>query len=265
MLTYPAISPVLLHIGPLAVHWYGIMYLIGFAGGWALLTYRAKQPNSGFTPEQVSDLLFYAALGVILGGRIGYMLFYAWSDVVARPLSVFEIWKGGMSFHGGLIGVIVVVWIFARKIGKSLAEVTDFLAPAIPIGLGAGRIGNFINSELWGRPTDVPWAMIFPNGGMVPRHPSQLYEFFLEGVVLFLILWIYSMKPRPRYAVSGVFLAFYGIFRFIAEFFREPDPQRGYLAFGWLTEGQLLSFPMIIMGIGLVIWAYRRKTQCVSI
>lgn len=265
MLTYPEIDPVAFHVGPLSVHWYGLMYLIGFIGGWGLLTWRVNHSNRGFTAEQVSDILFYAALGIILGGRVGYMLFYAWPDLYAHPLSLFQIWKGGMSFHGGLLGVIIAMWFYAHKIGKSLPEVTDLLAPVIPIGLGAGRIGNFINSELWGRVSDVPWAMVFPNGGALPRHPSQLYEFFLEGVALFLVLWTFSLKPRPRWAVSGLFLICYGLFRFAVEFFREPDLQKGYLAWGWLTEGQLLSLPMVFAGIALFVWAYWSKKLCNNI
>lgn len=265
MLLYPEINPVAIQLGPLAVHWYGLMYLIGFLGGWALLLYRIKHSPREFTQEQASDILFYTALGIIIGGRVGYMLFYAWPDLYQNPLHLFQIWKGGMSFHGGFIGVLIALTIYARKIGKSLVDVTDLIAPMVPIGLGAGRIGNFINSELWGRVTDVPWGMVFPNGGPLPRHPSQIYEFFLEGVIMFLILWIFSIKPRPRWAVSGLFLVCYGTFRFIVEFFREPDSQVGYLAFGWLTEGQILSFPMLILGLGMLMWAYRRVNQCSSI
>lgn len=261
MISYPNINPVAFQIGPLAVHWYGLMYLVGFVGGWGLLTLRIKRSTfpRGFTADQLSDILFYCALGIILGGRIGYMLFYAWSEFVANPLLIFQIWQGGMSFHGGLLGVIIAVGLYARKMGKSLVDVTDFIAPVVPIGLGAGRIGNFINGELWGRVTDVPWAMVFPQAGDLPRHPSQLYEFLLEGVALFIILWIYSEKPRPRWAVSGLFLLFYGTFRFVIELFREPDVQIGYIAFGWLTKGQLLSLPMIILGISMLAWSYRRK------
>jgi phosphatidylglycerol---prolipoprotein diacylglyceryl transferase len=260
-MTYPQINPIAFQIGPLAVHWYGLMYLAGFLGAWALLTIRLKRPafQQTFTTDQLSDLLFYCALGVILGGRIGYMLFYAWSDFIADPLSLFEIWHGGMSFHGGLIGVIIAIAIYARTIDRSFIDVTDFIAPVVPIGLGAGRLGNFINGELWGRISDVPWAMVFPEAGPLPRHPSQLYEFLLEGVVLFIILWTFSTKPRPRGAVSGLFLFCYGLFRFVIEFFREPDVQIGYIAWGWLTKGQLLSFPMILLGILMLAWAYRRK------
>lgn len=259
MLTYPTIDPVAFHLGPLPVHWYGLMYLVGFMAGWALLTLRLKTSPRGFTAEQVSDLLFFAALGIILGGRLGYMLFYNFDEMIHHPLSIFAIWQGGMSFHGGLLGVLIAMWVFARKIGRPLGDLTDFIAPVVPIGLGAGRIGNFINGELWGRVTDVPWAMVFPSGGDLPRHPSQLYEFFLEGIVLFIVLWLFSSKERPRWAVSGLFLVLYGIFRFSVEFFREPDIQIGYVAFGWMTKGQLLSIPMIVCGGIMLLWAYRRK------
>ena len=187
------------------------------------------------------------------------MLFYDWPALFSDPLLLFQTWKGGMSFHGGLIGVILGVWFYAYKHNQSLINITDFIAPAVPIGLAAGRVGNFINAELWGRTTTAPWGMIFPNGGPDPRHPSQLYELALEGVLLFLILWIFSRNPKPRGAVSGLFLLGYGLFRFSVEFFREPDLQIGYLAFGWLTEGQLLSVPMIILGIGLLAWSYRKS------
>ncbi len=259
MLTYPNFDPVAFHLGPLPVHWYGLMYLIGFLGGWGLLTLRLRTSPRGFNAEQLSDLLFYAALGIIVGGRLGYMLFYNFDNMIYHPWRIFVIWEGGMSFHGGLIGVIIAMWLFARKIDKPLGEVFDFIAPVVPIGLGAGRIGNFINGELWGRVTDVPWAMIFPGGGDMPRHPSQLYEFFLEGVVMFTVLWIFSSKERPRWAVAGLFSMLYGVFRFSVEFFREPDPQIGYVAFGWMTKGQLLSIPMIILGGILLLWAYRHK------
>lgn len=251
MLTYPNINPIAFHIGPLPVHWYGIMYLIGFACAWLLGVYRARREGSGWTTEQVGDLIFYAALGVIIGGRLGYILFYDFPSFIANPLTVFRIWDGGMSFHGGLLGVITALWIFGRRTSKSLFEITDFIAPMVPIGLGAGRIGNFINGELWGRVTTMPWGMVFPNAGPLPRHPSQLYEFIFEGVVLFAILWWFSMKPRPRMAVSGLFLLLYGIFRFVLEFFRQPDPQLGFIAFGWLTMGQLLSIPMILGGAAI--------------
>lgn len=255
----PNIDPVAVHIGPLKVHWYGLMYLLGFVAGWALGVYRAKQPGSGWQRAEIADLLFYIALGVILGGRLGYILFYNLGYYFQHPLEIFYIWTGGMSFHGGLIGVIVALWLYARRTHRHWLVVTDFVAPLTPIGLGVGRIGNFINHELWGRVTDVPWGMVFRGAGPLPRHPTQLYEFFLEGVVLFVILWIYSARPRPMGAVSGLFLVCYGLFRFIVEFVRVPDPQLDYLALGWVTMGQVLSIPMIIAGITLMAWAYRRK------
>lgn len=259
MLTYPTFNPVALQLGPLAIHWYGLMYLAGFILGWTLLVLRVKRSPRGFKPDDISDILFYAALGIILGGRLGYMFFYQWDDAIHHPLQILEIWQGGMSFHGGLIGVIIAMWLYAKKTGKSLIDVTDFIAPVVPIGLGLGRIGNFINGELWGRVTDVPWGMIFPTGGNLPRHPSQLYEFFLEGVVLFLVLWFFSAKERPRWAVSGLFLLLYGFFRFTVEFFREPDVQIGFVAYGWMSKGQLLSIPMILAGVVMLFYAYVRK------
>lgn len=258
MLHYPHINPIAFNLGPLAVHWYGIMYLLGFSCAWLLAIYRAKQPNSGWTKDQVADFIFYAALGVILGGRIGYVLFYNFSLFIQYPLSVFKIWQGGMSFHGGLIGVILASWFFAWRNKKSWCDVVDFAAPLVPIGLGAGRIGNFINGELWGRVTTVPWGIVFPQAGRTPRHPSQIYEFLLEGVLLFIILWWFSAKPRPRFAVGALFLLCYGSFRFFVEFFRQPDPQLGFVAFGWMTQGQLLSIPMIVVGAIALFWVYYR-------
>ncbi len=265
MLTYPHIDPVAFHLGPLPVHWYGLMYLVGFFGAWGALSWRLRTSPRGFTSEQLSDLLFYSALGIIIGGRVGYMFFYAWPDLRANPLLLFQVWKGGMSFHGGLLGVIIALTWYAHKIGRSVVDLTDFVAPAVPIGLAAGRIGNFINGELWGRVTDAPWGIVFPNAGALPRHPSQLYEFLLEGVLLFIILWTFSSKERPRWAVSGLFLVGYGLFRFVIEFFREPDFQIGYLAFGWLTEGQLLSLPMMILGVLMMVKAYWSPRQCNNI
>ncbi len=257
MLHYPNINPIAFSIGPLKVHWYGIMYLVGFAGAWLLGCYRAKKPGSGWTTDQVTDLIFYAALGVILGGRIGYILVYDLPGFLHNPLVMFTVWDGGMSFHGGLLGVFLSMYLYGRKIKKSVFEITDYIAPLVPIGLGAGRIGNFINGELWGKVTNVPWGMIFPHAGPLPRHPSQLYEFCLEGIVMFTVLWIFSRKPRPRLAVSGLFLLLYGCFRFFIEFFRQPDPQMGYYAFNWLTMGQILSLPMVIMGVFSLWYAYR--------
>lgn len=261
MFIYPHIDPIAFHIGPLAVHWYGLMYAIGFLGGWGLALLRTRKPNSGWTKDEVSDLIFYVALGVIIGGRTGYMLFYDLPNFISQPWIIFETWKGGMAFHGGLLGVLVAVWLYKRKTKKPYMAIMDFIAPLVPIGLGAGRIGNFINGELWGRVTNVPWGMIYPNAGPLPRHPSELYEFLLEGIVLFTILWIYSAKPRPRMAVSGLFALCYGIFRIIGECFREPDPQLGFIAFGWLTMGQLLSVPLVIVGITLLIMAYRKNNH----
>ncbi len=258
MLLYPDIDPVALHIGPLAVHWYGLMYLVGFGAGWWLGRVRAKCPGSGWKPEQIDDLLFYVALGIVLGGRLGYILFYGFSDYLADPLNVLKVWKGGMSFHGGLLGVLVAMGLYGRLHGRTFFQVTDFIAPLVPPGLLAGRIGNFINGELWGKVTDVPWAMVYPPKGPEPLHPTQLYEALLEGAALFVILWIYSRKPRPTMAVSGMFLLWYGVFRFGVEFFRVPDAHLGYLAFGWVTMGQVLTLPMILLGIAFVWWAYRR-------
>lgn len=259
MLHYPNINPVAFKLGPLQVHWYGLMYLIGFAGGWLLACWRAKnQPWRGWNCDQVSDLLFYVALGVILGGRIGYMLFYEFSVFWQHPTTLFRIWDGGMSFHGGFLGVAVALAWFSYRSGKSFFAVADFMVPVVPIGLAAGRIGNFINGELWGRVSSVPWAMQFPGAGPLPRHPSQLYEFFFEGVVLFIVLWLYSAKKRPAPSVSALFLFLYGCFRFMLEFLRQPDPQLGFVALGWLTRGQELSIPMVLAGLLIFIWAHKR-------
>lgn len=258
MLTYPEISPVAFHLFSWPVHWYGLMYLVGFLAGWGVLALREHYSPHGFTKEQISDVVFYTALGAIIGGRLGYMFFYDWPLLLENPWLVFQTWKGGMSFHGGLLGVLVAMIIFAKKHKKRFLELTDFIAPVVPIGLGAGRIGNFINSELWGRVTDSSFGMIFPNGGPMPRHPSQLYEFSMEGVLMFVILFAYAWKPKPMGAVSGLFALLYGIFRCTAEFFREPDIQIGYL-FGGMTEGQLLSLPLIVVGILLLVYAYKKR------
>jgi phosphatidylglycerol:prolipoprotein diacylglycerol transferase len=257
----PNIDPVAIHLGPVKVHWYGIMYVLGFLALWWFGSRRAKRPGSGWTAEQVGDLVFYGALGVILGGRLGYMLFYNLPHYLAFPLDVLKVWQGGMSFHGGLVGVLLAMWYFGRKNGKTFFTVTDFIAPWVPIGLGLGRLGNFINHELWGKVTDAPWGMVFRDGGPLPRHPSQLYQAALEGLALFLILWWFTRKPRPTASVSGLFLIGYGVFRFLVEFVREPDAQLGYLAFGWVTMGQVLSLPMIVFGIGLMVWSGKRKAE----
>lgn len=261
MITYPNINPIAFHIGSWPIYWYGLMYLVGFFGGWFLLSLRLRHKPGAFTQDQLSDIVFYTAVGAILGGRLGYVLFYDWQVLLSDPLFVLQTWKGGMSFHGGLLGVLVAMVVMARKFKKPFLVITDFIAPAVPIGLGAGRIGNFINSELWGQVTTAPWGMIFPNGGPEPRHPSQLYEFALEGVMLFIILWIFSSKPRPVGAVSGLFALSYGIFRCTVEFFRVPDVQIGYVAFGWLTEGQLLSIPLMLVGIILLVVAYKKGSR----
>ena len=259
MLPYPNIDPVALDLGFLQIHWYGLMYLVGIGGAWFLASRRLNAFDPTWSKEKLSDLVFWVAMGVILGGRLGYVLFYDLPAYIANPLLILEVWKGGMSFHGGLIGVMLATLWFARRNGKSFFELMDFIAPLVPIGLGAGRIGNFINAELWGKVTDVPWAMVFPTGGPEPRHPSQLYQFALEGVALFTILWFYSRKPRPTMAVSGLFAVCYGIFRFIVEFVRVPDAQLGYLAWGWLTMGQVLCVPMVLAGLGLMVYAYKRQ------
>ncbi|MGR9071531.1 MAG: prolipoprotein diacylglyceryl transferase [Gammaproteobacteria bacterium] len=259
MLTYPDIDPVAISLGPLKIHWYGLMYLVGFAGVWVLGRLRARKHYSPITPEAIDDLVFYGAIGAMLGGRVGYILFYNFDYFLQDPVVLFKIWQGGMSFHGGMLGVFAGMWLLAKKIRCSTLQLIDFLAPLSPIGLGAGRIGNFINGELWGKTTNVPWAMVFPNAGPLPRHPSQLYEAFLEGVVLFVILWWYTAKERPYRAATGLVLFLYGCFRFFVEFFRLPDAHIGYLAFNWLTMGQILSLPMIVIGAFLFFLAYRNK------
>lgn len=258
MLTYPQINPIAFHVGPLSVHWYGLMYLAGLFSAWVFLQMRLRRRSSLFSATQLTDILFYAMFGLLIGGRLGYMFFYDFDEVLHAPWQIFLIWQGGMAFHGGLIGAIVALWIYAKRKGFSLFDVTDFIAPAVPLGLAFGRIGNFINGELWGRVTTVPWAMVFPHAGVEPRHPSQLYEFFLEGVVLFIVLSLFSRKTHPTGAVSGLFLLLYGAMRFSVEFFRQPDAQIGFVAFGWMSKGQLLSLPMMAIGLTILICAYRR-------
>lgn len=272
------IDPIAFHLGPLAVHWYGIMYLLGFAAAWWLGTRRIRAGRlPGVDADAFSDLLFYSMLGVVLGGRIGYMLFYVPGVLVSDPLQLFRVWEGGMSFHGGLIGVLVACLWWSRRHRTHFWDVMDFAAPLVPLGLGFGRIGNFIGAELWGKTTDGSWGVVFPSGlpaelARLPpetleamhasgaldawaRHPSQLYQAALEGLVLFLVLWTVSMRPRGRYLVSGLFALLYGVFRFAVEFVRMPD-NGVYLAWGWFTKGQLLSIPLVLLGVFLV-WRSR--------
>ena len=266
MIIHPNIDPVALSLGPLHIRWYGLMYLLSFLVAWLLAhvrirrnAQRASAPGYGWKSAQFDDLVTWVFLGVIVGGRVGYVLFYDLMLFLADPLEIFRIWHGGMSFHGGLLGVLAAFWYFARKSGRSFLDVSDFIAPLIPIGLFFGRLGNFINAELWGKTSTLPWAVLFPGGGKLPRHPSQLYEALLEGLVLFAILYLVSQKKRQRGLVSGLFALFYGLFRFAVEFVREPDAHLGYLAFGWLTMGQVLCVPLIITGIWLL--AFARKAS----
>jgi phosphatidylglycerol:prolipoprotein diacylglycerol transferase len=278
ILQYPGFDPIALQLGPVAIRWYGLMYLTGFAAAWYLLRRRASQPGAVVPVGKVDDLLFYCAVGVIVGGRLGYMLFYNFGQVIDNPLSLLKIWQGGMSFHGGFLGVAVATWLFARRhLNCTWWQLNDFVAPMACLGLGAGRIGNFINGELWGRPGDVPWAfqvdctvshfadlcfrqLQLPPGTLLtpPLHPSPLYEAALEGFLLFALLWIFSSRPRPTGSVTGVFLLGYGVSRFAVEMVRLPDSHIDYLAFGWVTMGHVLSFPMIVGGILLLLLAYRR-------
>ncbi|HLO63229.1 MAG TPA: prolipoprotein diacylglyceryl transferase [Azonexus sp.] len=261
MLLHPQFDPVAFSVGPLSVRWYGLMYLVAFVQFILLGRYRIKQRPGFLTVEQLDDLLFYGMLGVILGGRLGQVLFYEPGYYLSNPLEIVAVWKGGMSFHGGFLGVLIAMGLWTRKHSLNWFDVMDFVAPLVPLGLAAGRIGNFINGELWGRVADpsLPWAMIFPQSGdMQPRHPSQLYHVGLEGLALFAILWLYSRQPRPRAAVSGVFLIGYGAFRFITEFFREPD--NGIFGQSYtISMGQWLSLPMVLAGVALLVFAYRKK------
>ena len=252
MSAYPQIDPVAISLGPLQVHWYGLMYLFGFLAGWYLGRVRARSLPD-WPPRLMDDFATWVMLGVVIGARLGYVLFYDFAVYIRDPLEMLRLWNGGMSFHGGLLGVLFAVWLFARRTGKDFLAVVDFTAPLVPPGLFFGRLGNFINSELWGAPTTLPWGMVFPNAGAVARHPSQLYEALLEGILLFVILWIYSSKPRMVGRVSGLFAVFYGLCRFSVEFVREPDAHIGYLAFGWLTMGQVLCLPLLIVGSWLLL------------
>ena len=259
MLSYPQFDPVMISLGPLQLRWYGMMYVFGILSAWLLGRYRASKPGNKMTPKHMDDFLTWAILGVVLGGRIGYVLFYNPAFYLANPLKMFAVWEGGMSFHGGCLGVLLACWLFGRAHNMSFLEVGDFVSPLVPPGLFFGRIGNFINGELWGRYTDLPWAMPFPGAGGLPRHPSQLYEAVLEGLLLFAIVWIYSAKPRPKGCVGALFLLGYGLFRFLVEFAREPDRQLGFVALHWMSMGQVLCLPMILFGAGWLIWSYRKS------
>jgi phosphatidylglycerol:prolipoprotein diacylglycerol transferase len=259
VLVHPNFDPVAIHLGPLAIRWYGLMYLVGFATAFWLGRLRIKQGKTGrVTQAALDDLLFFGVLGVVIGGRLGYVLFYkpGYYLSLSHLLEIPAVWHGGMSFHGGFLGVLLAVWWVAKKNGLRWLEVTDFLAPLSPLAFAAGRLGNFINGELPGRVTTASWGMVFQGAGPLPRHPSQLYQFALEGVLLFVILWIYSARPRPLGAVSGAFLIGYGALRFAAEFFREPDDFLGLLALN-MSMGQWLSLPMILVGVGMLAWAWR--------
>lgn len=268
MLNYPDLDPIAISlgpfevfgkvIGPLNVHWYGIMYLLGFAAAWFIAIRRSQTKYSPVRKAEIEDLVVYGALGVILGGRIGYVFFYFFDRFLDDPLWALRVWEGGMSFHGGLLGVVAAMAYYAHRHKIPFLSLMDFVAPAVPLGLGFGRLGNFIGQELWGRPTTAAWGMIFPaDKSGVPRHPSQLYEAALEGLLLFIIIYWYSSKPRPRGAVCSLFVLLYGCFRFIVEFTREPDAHIQYDLFGWVTRGQILSLPMIIIGAWVFIAAYR--------
>ncbi len=280
MIQYPAIDPIIVSLGPLAIRWYGLTYVFAFAVAWWLGRRRAAQPGATWKPTDVDDLIFYGALGVILGGRIGWVLFYGFERLIDDPLMILRIWEGGMSFHGGLVGVILAEILFARRQRRKLVDVLDFLAPLPGIGIFAVRCANFINGELWGKPTQAPWGFIVDPSTLHPSqqaealrmcerfnidpcvlqvHASQLYEGVLEGLVVFAILWIYTAKPRPRLAPAGLFLLCYGVFRFAVEFVRVPDENRGYLLFDWITMGQILSTPMIAAGLIMLVLAYRRN------
>lgn len=255
MFVHPDFDPIAIHLGPLAVRWYGLMYLLAFLSVIALGRHRIKaQVNAVWNNQMLDDVLFFGVLGVVLGGRLGHVLFYQPDYYFANPLHILYVWEGGMSFHGGLLGVLIAMWLYARRVRIPWLMVTDFIAPLTPLGLGFGRIGNFINGELWGRATEMPWGMVFPKVDDLARHPSQLYEFALEGLALFAIVWLYSSKPRPVGAVSSVFLMGYGVFRFLVEFTREPD--NGLLWLGF-SLGQWYSLPMVLVGA----WMFRRYTR----
>jgi len=260
MLTFPRLNPVALSLGPLDIHWYGLMYLLGFALAWGLARRQLRRPWVTVQREQIDDLIFYGALGVVVGGRLGYVLFYNLDRLLAEPSWLFRIWEGGMSFHGGLLGVAAVMLWYSRRTGLAPGALLDFVAPLVPLGLGLGRLGNFIGQELWGRPTSLPWGMVFPADPLaLPRHPSQLYQFALEGLLLFAVLWWYAARPRPRWSTAALFLLLYGGLRFLVEFVREPDAHIGLELFGWMSRGQLLSLPMMLGGAALFFWAWHRR------
>lgn len=276
MLQFPNLDPVAVSLGPvevfgkalgpLDVHWYGLMYMLAFLSAWVLALYRSGRPHSPISKVEVENLITYGAFGVILGGRCGYVIFYNFERWMSDPLWLFRVWEGGMSFHGGLIGVLIAMYVYSSRIGVRYLTLMDFVAPIVPLGLGFGRLGNFIGQELWGRVTDVPWAMVFPKAGDpagVGRHPSQLYQATLEGLVMFVVLFWYSAKPRPRGAVSGLFLVLYASFRSLVENFRQPDADIGFDLFGVITRGQLLSAPMFIIGFALIghAWYLHRKQR----
>ena len=265
MLTHPNFDPVAFSIGPLSVHWYGVMYVLSFFSAYCLCNYRIKKYssiiNSKWDSNVVSDLIFYSALGAVLGGRLGYVLFYKFGYYLSNPLEVFFVNQGGMSFHGGLIGVIVAMVLFALKMELTFWEVSDFAAIVTPIGLFFGRMGNFVNQELWGKTTEVPWGMVFTNGGPLPRHPSMLYEAFLEGLVLLFVLYWVARKKRPLGLLSGLFLIGYSVSRILVELVRVPDQHLQYLLFDWVTMGQILSLPMMIFGFLLVFWANKNSVK----
>lgn len=252
MLNFPQINPIAFSLGPVKVHWYGLMYLLAFSLAYLLAHLRRNRYKLPWSDLEISDLIFYCSLGIIIGGRVGYMIFYDFHNFIRAPWILFKLWDGGMSFHGGVIGVFLGALYFSKKFSKKLLAVGDFITPLVPLGLACGRIGNFINGELWGRPSSMPWAMIFPMSDGNPRHPSQLYEFLLEGIILFFIMWWYSSKKRPLGRISALFLICYAICRIIAEFFRQPDLQLGFIFANWVTMGMILSLPMLI--IGLIIW-----------
>jgi len=258
MFVYPEIDPIIFSIGFLKIRWYGLMYVFAFLFAWWLARRRCKAAHSPVNAKEVDDLLFNGMLGVIVGGRVGYCLVYGWEYLISDPLYLFKITEGGMSFHGGLAGVMIAMWLFGRSRGKTMWQILDFVAPIVPLGLGFGRIGNFINGELWGKPTDVAWGVLY-RGEVL--HPSQLYEAALEGFILFAILWWFSAKPRPYMSVSGLFLLLYGVFRFFVEFYRVPDADLGYLALDWVTMGQILSAPMMVIGATMLAVAYRSNNK----